>query len=62
MVESYVKMNRTDYLKVCEVLEKINSDISMYENDTNKDLIQATRNKVYIAQFLLTEENEIRFS
>lgn len=62
MVESYVKMNRTDYLKVCEMLEKINSDISMYENDTNKDLIQATRNKVYIAQFLLTEENEIRFS
>ena len=62
MVESYVKMNRTDYLKVCEMLEKINSDISMYENDTNKDLIQATRNKVHIAQFLLTEENEIRFS
>lgn len=56
MVESYVKMKRKDYLKVCEMLERINSDLNMYECEDNKEIVEATRRKVSIAQNILLEE------
>lgn len=56
MVESYVKIKRKDYLKVCEMLERINSDLNTYECEDNKEIIEATRRKVSIAQNILLEE------
>ena len=56
MIESYVKMKRKDYLKVCEMLDKINSDLRFYENKDNEEIIEATRRKISIAQNILLEE------
>lgn len=55
MVESYIKMKREDYLKVLEMLQRIDGDLNMYETENNEDLINATRNKVAVIQNLLSE-------
>lgn len=49
-------MKRKDYLKVCEMLERINSDLNVYECEDNKEIVEATRRKVSIAQNILLEE------
>lgn len=56
MVESYIKMKRKDYLKVCEMLEQIKSDMNTYESEENKEVIEAIKNKVSVIQNLLMED------
>lgn len=56
MVESYIKMKRKDYLKVCEMLEQIKSDMNTHESEGNKEVIEAVKNKVSVIQNLLMED------
>lgn len=56
MVESYVKIRRKDYLKVCELLELINSDLKYYKNKDNEEIIEATKRKIADAKIILSEE------
>lgn len=56
MVKSEVTISRKDYLNICETLIRINADLNMYETKDNKDLVQATKNKVAKIQNLLMED------
>lgn len=56
MVKSEVTISRKDYLNICETLIRINADLNMYETEDNKDLVQATKNKVAKIQNLLMED------
>jgi hypothetical protein len=48
-------MKREDYLKVLDMLQRIDKDLNMYETKNNEDLISATRKKISIIQNLLSE-------
>ena len=56
MVESKITMQRKDYLKICKQLEEIETDLNMYENENNKELIQATRGRINLIFNLLRED------
>lgn len=56
MVESKVTMKRKDYITICKELKEIDTDLNMYENKDNKDLIEATRGKINLIFVLLKED------
>lgn len=56
MVETNVIIKRKDYLRICEMLERIDDDLNTLKTQDNSSLIDFTQNKVTVIQNLLMEE------
>ena len=56
MVESKITMQRKDYIKICKELKEIETDLNMYENESNKELVQTTRRRINVIFNLLNED------
>lgn len=56
MVKSQVILNRKDYMRVCNELQNLKTDLNIVRTESNKDFVDTMERRISVMQNILIEE------